>query len=323
MIWLARSKIEWTDWVWNPITGCSKISPGCDNCYAERMSKRFAETWGLPADDPFKVTLHPERLEQPLRWTKPSKVFVCSMADLFHDEVPFSFIEKVFREVVYNEQHTFMMLTKRPERLLSEQYWEDADPPNGDWSKGVELTYKLLPWPKNLWLGVTAENQEQADKRIPILLQIPAAQRFVSVEPMLSEVKILNYLGEEVKWNCHGDEISRRNSLDWVICGGESGPGARPMHPEWARSIREQCKAAGVPFFFKQFGEWWPIGGDGISKPEYDDQFPKTPYCWVTLDGNVFQSGASPDALMLRTGKKSAGSILDGQEWKQFPGVMA
>lgn len=299
---MGKSKIEWTDRVWNTVTGCSKISPGCDNCYAERMSKRFAETWGLPADDPFKVTLYPERLEQPLRWTKPSKVFVCSMADLFHDDVSFEFTHEIWDVMKSCPQHTFLVLTKRPEKM----------------KEALERIYSLqrFGWAKgfwnHVWLGVTAENQEQADKRIPILLQISAAKRFVSVEPMLSEVKILNYLGEEVKWNCHGDEISRRTSLDWVICGGESGPGARPMHPDWARSLRDQCKSAGVPFFFKQWGEW------AECPPEFQHKR-------IDIDGRDLTElpgiWDESDTVMQRVGKKKAGCLLDGQEWKQYPRV--
>lgn len=298
---------------------------------------------------------------------------MCSMADLFHDDVPDSFLDEVFGVILATKMfnnhpdHTFIILTKRAERMHKyftgrssaellkawayatdwvhvddgdmyfHEYVESAVchdwDENGRNSKGSP--HKMWGYPEqlfplsNLWLGVTAENQEQADKRIPILLQIPAAVRFVSIEPMLGPVDLIRLNLRDCgmthppdggfKEMAFGHRLAP--NIDWVICGGESGPGARPMHPDWARSLRDQCHAASVPYFFKQWGEWWPIAGDGISKPEYDNQFPKTPYCWLTLDGKVFQSGAKPDALMLRTGKKNAGSLLDGQEWKQFPKV--
>ncbi|MGL5512792.1 MAG: DUF5131 family protein [Sporomusa sp.] len=321
---VAKSKIEWTDKVWNPVTGCSKISAGCDNCYAERMSKRFAETWGLSPDNPFKVTLHPERLEQPLRWKKPSKIFVCSMSDLFHDDVPFDFLQSVLGIIwfshIHNFGHTFMILTKRPERM--KDFFENkihADSANN---------YHL---PQNLWLGVTAENQEQADKRIPILLETPAAVRFVSVEPMLGPVDLWypkSIWPDGPEMCCTGRDCGCRGlpteppliyGLNWVICGGESGPGARPMHPYWARSLRDQCQAAGVPYFFKQWGEW------ESDLPNYaGPPLPPERVHWIWPDGTHKQVGCgevSPGNILThRVGKKAAGSLLDGQEWKQFPG---
>ena len=243
---MADTKIEWAERVWNPITGCTKISPGCNNCYAERMSKRLAGRCGYPADDPFKVTLHPERLHQPLRWRKPSKIFVCSMADLFHDDVPFEFMQRVLWVIwhshIHNFGHTFMILTKRPERM--QQFFSSkiyADSAN---------SYHL---PQNLWLGVTAENQEQADKRIPILLQIPAAVRFVSVEPMLSAIKMdFGWLGRGPGVWLHRDQRGWLGGIDWVIAGCESGPRRRPADIQWFRSLRDQCIRENTPFFLKQ-----------------------------------------------------------------------
>uniref|UniRef100_A0A6H1ZDZ4 Phage protein Gp37/Gp68 n=1 Tax=viral metagenome TaxID=1070528 RepID=A0A6H1ZDZ4_9ZZZZ len=248
------SKIEWTDETWNPITGCTKISPGCKNCYAERMAKRLAGRCGYPKDSPFEVALHPDKLDQPLRWRKPRRVFVCSMGDLFHEDVPTPWIYDVFQRMESCPQHIFMLLTKRPERMRSMVMGGVT---------GWETSHR-----EHIWLGVTAENQEQADKRIPVLLSIPAAVRFVSVEPMLStvdlchlqpndppvEIDALN--GTHGVTRPHGGKSAK---LDWVICGGESGPGARPMHPDWARGLRDQCVGAGVPFFFKQ-----GPGDDGI-----------------------------------------------------------
>ncbi len=323
---MSKSKIEWTDRVWNPVTGCSKISPGCDNCYAERMSKRFGEKWGLPSEEPFKVTVHMERLDQPLKWNKPSRIFVCSMADLFHDDVSFKAIAEVFQRMMECQHHIFLILTKRPDSMKN--FFDFVKPSGRSW-----------PLP-NVWLGVTAENQEQADKRIPILLQIPAAKRFVSVEPMLGPVNLKPWF----PWDNHRKKLQgwKRNpdykqGLHWVICGGESGPGARPMHPEWAQSLRDQCQAAGVPFFFKQWGEWWPISQmpdgycDSLYYPAPEDDPEATRPCRckngaLQLEGDllpVHQSGSWGHGAMqtFKVGKKAAGSLLDSQEWKQAPEV--
>ena len=211
------TKIEWATEVWNPVTGCTKISPGCDHCYAERMAKRLAGRAGYPKEDPFQVIWRSDRLEQPLYWKQRRRVFVCSMGDLFHPDVPFRFIGDVWH-TMWMAQHIFLVLTKRPERML----------------EFLSSRHSPLSLLGNVWLGVSAENQETADERIPILLECPAAVRFVSVEPMLGAVDISG---------C---------ALDWVICGCESGPKRRPMNVEWARDLRKQCAAAGVPFSMKQ-----------------------------------------------------------------------
>jgi protein gp37 len=282
---MGKTKIEWTDQTWNPVTGCTKISEGCAHCYAKRMSKRLAGRCGYPeAPHNFDVTLHPDRLDEPLRWRKPRRVFVCSMGDLFHEDVPFGFIRRVFWTMWHwSSIHIYQILTKRPHIMLSFfDYLQGTD--GGD----------LIGLP-NVWLGVTAENQEQADKRIPILLQIPAAVRFVSVEPMLGPADLSEWINPQGA--TARDDPARYSLLDWVICGGESGPGARPMHPDWARSLRDQCQMAGVPFFFKQWGECAPYGGPGASVK------------W------------SDGATMLRIGKKAAGRLLDGREWDEMPAL--
>lgn len=247
---MSDTKIEWTDKTWNPITGCSKISPGCARCYAERMAKRLAGRYGYDKDEPFRVTFHHARLVEPLTWKKPSKIFVCSMGDLFHDDVPFEWQYKIFNMIEDCHQHIFIILTKRPLRM--------------------EMFYKLWTrhrgrsWPlPNVWLGVTCENQEQADKRIPILLQIPAAVRFVSVEPCLSSIDLIPYLKSGLESWTEGDTNSpcpnypggysqKLKGIDWVICGAETGPGKRPMKLQWAIDLHEQCEQAGVPYFFKK-----------------------------------------------------------------------
>lgn len=251
---MADTRIEWADKTWNPITGCSPVSEGCRNCYAARMAKRLAGRCGYAQDEPFAVKLHEARLTQPASWRKPSKVFVCSMGDIFHDEVTPEMATVVMRMMVDPlfgaNHHTYLLLTKRIERLLR----SDAHP-------------EYFAAYKNVWLGVTAENQAMAEKRIPVLLQVPAVVRFVSVEPMLGPVDISRYLGiisgcmvncGEARFSCrrHVDECSvyggSNRGIAWVICGAETGPGARPMKIEWAIDLMEQCRAAGVPFFFKK-----------------------------------------------------------------------
>lgn len=212
----TQSKIEWTEATWNPVTGCTKISPGCKHCYAERLAKRL-QAMGQPNyAHGFEVTLHERMLAAPMGWNKPQMVFVNSMSDLFHEDVPFSFIEKVFKVMKMANQHRYQVLTKRAERL-------------------AELAPRL-PWADHIWQGVTVESAGYTS-RIDHLRTVPAAVRFLSMEPLLGPVPGLNLEG-----------------IDWVIVGGESGPGARPMLSEWVLDIRDQCRKAKVPFFFKQWG---------------------------------------------------------------------
>ncbi len=277
------SKIEWLKQkdglqgkTWNPVTGCSKISPGCDHCYAERMAKRLKGRYGYPADDPFKVTLHPDRLDQPLHWRKPKTIFVCSMGDLFHEDVPFMFVARIFNTAMRchyeGKRHTFIFLTKRPTRMAT--FFREAG--QADTMYGFPLnrsqrwTASLSP---NIWLGVTAENQEQANKRIPMLLEIPAAKRFVSIEPMLGPVELDNLksvdgdvtvtldalTGDTVFEDSNsmdayvpGNEENGYPSLDWVIVGCESGPGRRYCEYDWMLQVVEDCRSAEVPVFVKQ-----------------------------------------------------------------------
>ncbi|MEW6338258.1 MAG: phage Gp37/Gp68 family protein [Acidobacteriota bacterium] len=210
------SSIEWTDSTWNPVTGCSKVSPGCKHCYAERMARRLQAMGQANYRNGFNVTLHPEALERPLHWLKPQTIFVNSMSDLFHEEVPVEFTERVFSVMQRASWHRFQVLTKRADRL-------------------AELAARL-PWPENVWMGVSVENAFYSD-RIDSLREVPAAVRFLSLEPLLGPLPRLKLRG-----------------IHWVIVGGESGPGARPMEKAWVTSIRDQCVRAGVPFFFKQWG---------------------------------------------------------------------
>jgi protein gp37 len=219
------TKIEWSDRVWNPVTGCTKVSPGCKNCYAETIAHRF---WG--ARKFTDVRCHQDRLDEPLHWKKPARVFVNSMSDLFHEDVPDSFLAAVFHTMAQASWHTFQVLTKRPERMR-------------EW-----LSRTVAPRPQtNIWLGVSVENQETANDRIPILLRTPAAVRFLSIEPLLEPVHL------EYEWL--GKTLSHLNAvIDWVIVGGESGPKARHFDVDWARSIRDECRAANVAYFLKQLG---------------------------------------------------------------------
>jgi len=316
---LGKTKIEWTEYSWNPVTGCTPISEGCQNCYAKRMANRLRGRCGYPADEPFKVTLHEDRLGEPLRWKKPRRVFVCSMGDLFHPDVPFDYITQVFdvmcswrwpnkeaersgdESLLEDPEHTFIALTKRPKRVLDWLWWLGEYWP-GDSPVNINLTAEGH-FGEHVWLGVTAENQQRADERIPILLQIPAAVRFISVEPMLGPVDLAGHL--ELKGPRRtGDGFTYfwvAPKLDWVIYGGETGPGARPMHPDWARSIRDQCQNAGVPSFYKSGGEWLheTQGIDFHEGHKY--------YVW-------------PDESMsFRVGKKNAGRLLDGRTWDEMP----
>lgn len=213
---MSTTKIEWTDATWNPVTGCSKISAGCLNCYAERMAKRLQAMGQINYRNGFKVTCHDHMLEYPLHWKKPRTIFVNSMSDLFHEDIPDDFIFQIFEVMRRAKQHRFQVLTKRAERL--------------------ELLGRSLPWSANIWMGVTVEKNDYRH-RIDLLRQTTAAVKFLSMEPLLSAVPRLNLSG-----------------IDWVIVGGESGPGARPMTKEWVEDIRYQCGRQGVPFFFKQWG---------------------------------------------------------------------
>lgn len=213
-----KSAIEWTDATWNPVTGCTKISAGCDNCYAARFAERWRGTPGHPFEAGFDLTLRPNRLEQPLRWEKPRRIFVNSMSDLFHKDVPASFIDQVFDVMERADWHKFQVLTKRSSRMRS------------------YLMDRFRKLPDHVWLGVSVEDAK-VKRRIDVLCEIPARVRFLSIEPLIGPLGALNLFG-----------------IHWVIVGGESGPGARPMHPDWVREIRDQCIAQNVPFFFKQWG---------------------------------------------------------------------
>jgi protein gp37 len=229
-----NSAIEWTDATWNPVTGCTKVSPGCKHCYAERLARRLLAMGNPRYRRGFDVTLHPDQLDLPLRWRRPRRIFVNSMSDLFHEAVPIEYIGRVFEVMARADWHVFQVLTKRSERLAA--------------------LAPALPWPPNVWQGVSVESAEYAH-RTDDLRRVPAAVRFLSVEPLLGPIDAL-----------------RLEGIQWVIAGGESGGERRELRPEWARLIRDQCAAQGVPFFFKQWGgRTSKSGGRTLDGRTWDD----------------------------------------------------
>jgi protein gp37 len=336
-----KTKIDWTDSTWNPLRGCSRVSEGCRNCYAERMAARFSGQGqpyeGLTKDGHWtgKVELVEKHLLDPLKWGSVDEeygvlggnlrgrrrhIFVNSMSDLFHKNITDEMRDRIFAVMALCPQHIFQVLTKRPERML--KYLTTSSVLRTDrltkivglnFPIGTESKLQPIAWPlPNVWLGVSVENQAAADKRIPWLLDTPAAVRFVSCEPLLGPIDFSQLgPGPWPLWGPLSGYCSRHYpkircgcpdqtpSIDWVIAGGESGPNARPMNPDWARGLRDQCEEAGVPFFFKQWGEYLPVTADSIGPHvvEFDDQ------------------------KYLKCGKKAAGSLLDGGEYKKFPEV--
>ena len=293
-----NTKIGWTEATWNPVTGCTKISAGCANCYAERMSKRLKAMGQANYVNGFKVTTHPHMLERPLHWRKPRMIFVNSMSDLFHEEVPDGFRDLVLRTMKKAGWHKYQILTKRPANAA--RY----------------LVARRLPY--HVWLGASVEDQRTAGERISDLVKCSVGNLFLSMEPLLGPV-----------------DIPYLDKIDGVIVGGETGPGARPMHPDWVRSIRDQCAAAGVPYFFKGFGEWVENG------PSLPQTLPQTATLekkrWgrLALDGKwheypMLESCAVVPAehcppekvgsvCMIRAGKQMTGRVLDGRVHDDLP----
>ncbi len=235
-----RSEIEWTDATWNPVTGCTKISPGCKHCYAETFAERWRGVSGHPYEQGFDLKLWPERLQAPLRWRSPRMIFVNSMSDLFHERIPDEFIERVFRVMVEASRHTFQVLTKRAGRMAE---WHGTHP--RFWS---------VP---NIWLGASVEDRRFGVPRIPFLRTLNSSIRFLSVEPLLEDLGQVNL-----------------DRIDWVIVGGESGRGARPMKREWVISVQDQCRKSGIPFFFKQWGGVWKKEGGRLLNGRTWDEVP-------------------------------------------------
>ena len=292
------TKIEWATASWNCFIGCSKVSPACDNCYAERWAHQYKRDFNKV------VRAHSTTFNSPKTWARPERIFVCSLSDFFHPDILRADRHAAIHVMRDAPQHTYMLLTKRPENIkpmLLGTAWGD----------------KL---PDNVWVGVTAENQEQADKRIPVLLQVPARVRFVSCEPLLGPVDLSKYLvprGTSLIANMiHPEKSIFIPALNWVIAGGESGAKARPSHPEWFRKLRDDCVAKSVAFMFKQWGEWsaleMPWAQEEISPLRKGQQ-------WLNIDGGQGFHGAGV-YRMDRTGKAVSGRYLDGREHNGMPG---
>jgi protein gp37 len=377
-----RTGIEWTNATWNPIAGCSLVSPGCTNCYAMAMAHRINQMTlsshyeGLtkrskggkgPVVWTGKIASAPDRiLTAPLRWKRPRLIFVNSMSDLFHESVPDEWLDRVFAVMAMAQRHTFQVLTKRSARMRA----YCSDPSVRDrvivQMGALSAVFAAIRWPlPNVWKGVSAEDQKRADERIPDLLATPAAVRFVSAEPLLAPIDF-TWVAEPNEDNdgvidallgCnwvdgHGTGVSYKpcrpghadrtmtrevvsigTKIDWLIVGGESGPGARPMQPDWARSVRDQCQAADVPFFFKQWGEFLPVAQHlpgrgkihgatavkpGRMKLHYGGTPQRAPDHAFSERGVEFASTAD-GRLTFRVGKKAAGRLLDGVKHDTFP----
>jgi protein gp37 len=353
----TKTGIEWTDATWNPIRGCSRVSEGCRHCYAEKDANRFSGPGkpyeGLIQLDPAtgkgngkwsgQIKFVEKHLLDPLRWKAGRRIFVNSMSDLFHEGVTDEMLDRIFAVMALCPQHTFQVLTKRPARMLA---YLSTENPRYTCRKVFDLHDEIghrdtfdcdLYWPlMNVQLGVSVESDAYRD-RINILRQTPAAVRFISCEPLIAPLSLRWLCGwsephprhlnpNPMKGRIITDELDGLRELDWVICGGESGPGARPMHPDWARSLRDQCVTAGVPFFFKQWGEWQ----NGSLLPS-DGRFDRVVYSDGEVVGVTEQEitaalkesrkehSARRPCVMARVGKKAAGDLLDGVQWHEFP----
>lgn len=335
------SNIEWTGKTLNFLAGCTRVSEGCRNCYAEKMAKRLAAMGqkkyeGLLTDDGRwngKLNIDEKAFDVPGKTKKPTTFFVNSMSDLFHESVPDAWLDKIFDVLEDNPHHIYQILTKRPERMQAY----------------LSKRWKVAYLPQFIWLGVSVENQQAADERIHHLLNTPAAVRFLSCEPLLGPVDLNSVdrgsigmngfpdpVGAFAEWQEKPMRAKLRDGIDWVIAGGESGPGARPMHPEWARSLRDQCQAAGTAFFFKQWGEWLPwlefcenpaVKDVDPEQSRFDTMIwnPDTDEWDYHGGGWGDDPGASsyedPDQIVGRVGKRAAGRKIEGRTWDEMPEV--
>lgn len=293
-----NTKIEWTDATWNPITGCSVVSAGCRHCYAMKLAgtrlQHHPSRAGLTIDTKEgpvwngEVRFNEQWLRQPLQWRRPRRIFVCAHGDLFHENVPFEWIDRVLTVTVRAPHHVFQILTKRADRMRQVmQQWTDM---NG----------RTQP---NLWLGVSVEDQAAADARIPLLLQTPAAVRWISAEPLLGDVDLSELI----------------DRLDWVVVGGESGANARPMHGSWAYDLHDQCEAAGVPFLFKQWGEWVNAGARAFGTAAGEVRHIRSDGTFWNEDDAALQDECADVLTVVRVGKKAAGRDLGGKLHDGYP----
>lgn len=332
---MGDSKIEWTNKTWNPVTGCHKISPGCKHCYADRLFPKVYP--GRKFED---VRTHDDRLNQPLSWKTPQRVFVDSMGDLFHKDVPFEFIDQCFAVMALAEQHTFQVLTKRADRMR--EYFNSIRPHHSEnthadtreivrswaaqhWAWVNRRGDEDIRWPlPNVWLGTSTEDQETFDERVEHLAACPAVVRFVSAEPLLGDIDVGNAFDDPPDGSTYG-------KIHWVIAGGESGPKARPSHPDWFRYLRDQCANAGTPFFFKQWGEWASTHPEGALSPHNGWCSPIAHTDFITRNAS-YKSDVEPTmskgkfalekegfAFMHRIGKQKAGRLLDDRLHDEYP----
>lgn len=303
------TEISWCDATFNPWVGCTKVSGACDHCYAEGWAKRTGQP-GLWQGDRRRTS--EQNWRQPIKWNREAertgirkRVFCASLADVFDNQVPAEWRDDLWHMIALTPRLDWLLLTKRPQNIRKMLPLDPVGPLDVKaWGDG---------WP-NVWLGTTAENQEEFDRRWPHLARIPAAVRFISYEPALGPLDLAETFGLYSAGEGHlGTRVGSRwaTSPDWVIGGGESGGGARPAHPDWFRTVRDQCVAASVPFHFKQWGEWAP-------EPEwYADHKVSLP-CLTFKDGQITEDGYY-DTVIVRVGKKGAGALLDGREWREFP----
>jgi protein gp37 len=346
-----KTHIEWTrsedgtpGATWNPITGCSVVSPGCTNCYAMALAgtrlQHHPSRAGLTRPSNAgpvwtgAVRFNEQWLDQPLRWRRPRRIFVCAHGDLFHESVPDEWIDQVFAVMALAPQHIFQVLTKRAERMKAYTFARNGMGNTAICRAINAIPAKMgnrhgalqMPLP-NVWLGVSAEDQTRADERIPHLLETSAAVRWVSAEPLLGPLDIAWTLGHPIgiaagflQRGHFSPGMETLRPLDWIVAGGESGHGARPMHPAWARSLRDQCQAAGIPFFFKQWGEWAP--GENVTRQRgVVETADWVEGHWFPGDENLALSDGHIDdePTVYRVGKKVAGALLDGREWREMP----
>lgn len=328
-----HTHIEWTDATWNVVTGCSVVSPGCTNCYAMRLAgtrlRHHPSRAGLTVDSKAgpvwngQVRFNEAWLTQPLRWRRPRRIFVAAHGDLFHRGVEMHQLDRIFAIMALSPQHTFQVLTKRADEMRA-YFLSWSEDPAEIWRTRARVQKAMYEWDRdaslrewplpNVWLGVSIEDQDRANQRVPELMATPAAVRWISGEPLLGAVD-LNRIwvrrpgGGESLWDCLREFGGQR--IDWVVAGGEAGPGARPMHPAWARQLRDQCAAAGVPFLFKQWGDWAAVGQE-LAEPVL-----------IRSEGRVRSvpdgAGRGDSIRMGRVGKAATGRRLDGQLHDAYP----
>lgn len=364
-----KTGIEWTRGddgtpgaTWNPVTGCTKVSAGCDHCYAETFAERWRGVPGHYFENGFDVQLRPDKLALPLRWRRPRRIFVNSMSDLFHDQVPDDYIARVWGVMAWSPHHTYQILTKRHGRMRAllnsrafksavDDAWYDVGRAIKGAARPKNLSHPYDRWPlPNVHLGVSAENQRWAGLRIPALLETPAAVHWVSLEPLLGPVVFephwlkptvgcARWTREPTPDDWHALESLARalvrksggGFIDWVVAGGESGRGARPMHLNWVRSLRDQCQSAGVPFLFKQHGAWAPWYSHGEGEDGPGDTFVNpdgsTGHVWFNeslgYPTNWAGDWTAESQCVSRVGKGRSGRELDGRTWDEYPQAVA